>query len=401
MFRINKLFFLSLLLTPLSYAATTSHDASHKIVAPSCLIQDTTKPFNIIASKKNLVLLNLNDSEIERLIELKQHQKEICGGFIDVTSSWNNFHPKQLNSDHKAEAFLANFTVPVVAPKAASPYRIQYPTEVNQLLRQMNPTYLWTRLKSLSEYPDRYARSNYGLQVANEIKAEVEAMARNNDRGDVTVYFVRTGNYKQPSVVAKIGTSNEPGIVIGGHMDTLSGNKPGADDDGSGSVTVLEVARTILSSGMHFKKPIYLIWYAAEELGLIGSQYVVSDFIRNDILVSAVMQLDMTGYAYKNDLTMWLIDDYVDPNLTAYLETLINTYVKQPVKHTACGYACSDHASWTRHGFASSMPFESSFSTDNPYIHSSNDTIEKLSLDHMTHYASLAIAFAVELAEPI
>jgi leucyl aminopeptidase len=34
-------------------------------------------------------------------------------------------------------------------------------------------------------------------------------------------------------------------------------------------------------------------------------------------------------------------------------------------------------------------------------MHSSADTIEKLSLKHMTDYAKLAVAFATELAEPI
>ena len=75
------------------------------------------------------------------------------------------------------------------------------------------------------------------------------------------------------------GNSDEPGVVVGAHMDTLSSAvsiKPGADDDGSGSVTVLETARSLLSSGMHFKKPLYLIWYSAEELGLIGSQFAAS-----------------------------------------------------------------------------------------------------------------------------
>src|SRR5262249_37754543 len=101
------------------------------------------------------------------------------------------------------------------------------------------------------------------------------------------------GSYVQPSVVAKLGNSDEPGIVVGGHMDTLSSTfelKPGADDDGSGTTTVMGVARTILNSGMKFNKPIYFIWYAAEEAGLVGSGYVVKYFKKNNIPVDAVIQ---------------------------------------------------------------------------------------------------------------
>jgi leucyl aminopeptidase len=204
-----------------------------------------------------------------------------------------------------------------------------------------------------------------------------------------------------------MGTSFEPGIVIGAHMDTLSANdyrskhsiKPGADDDGSGTVTVLEVARILFASGMHFNKPIYFIWYAAEERGLVGSDYVVADFKKKNIPISAVIQLDMTGYSYQNDPTMWLISDYVDPGLTAFLETLITTYIKQPVKYTRCGYACSDHATWTQNGYPAAMPSEAAFQNFNHDIHTSGDTMDKLSLDHMINYAKLTIAFAVELAE--
>jgi leucyl aminopeptidase len=136
-------------------------------------------------------------------------------------------------------------------------------------------------------------------------------------------------------------------------------------------------------------------------MGLVGSSYVVKDFVSKKIPVDAVLQFDMTGYAYKNDPTMWLVTDHVNKDLTGFLETLIKTYVKQPVGMTRCGYACSDHASWDSAGFKSSFPFEAAFNQDDPYIHTSQDTMSVLSLNHMTDYAKLGIAFAVELAEPV
>ncbi len=47
------------------------------------------------------------------------------------------------------------------------------------------------------------------------------------------------------------------------------------------------------------------------------------------------------------------------------------------------------------------MPAEAKFENSNPYIHSSQDTMEKLSLEHMTDYAKLGVAFVTELAEPV
>jgi len=69
------------------------------------------------------------------------------------------------------------------------------------------------------------------------------------------------------------------------------------------------------------------------------------------------------------------------------------------VAYDPCGYACSDHASWTGHGFAASMPFESSFAHDNKAIHTANDTIATFggTADHALKFSQLALAFAVEL----
>lgn len=401
--RIYKKLILVSLLSSIIYPAYAEPITSqHTVVAPICLLKDINTTYKTLASTKRLRLIEINETGIETLITAKQNKNTPCGGFMDVTHAWHNY-TQQLSPNHNAKSFLSNYEA---SPKTSltTSYSIKYPTQVASLLKQSNPQYMWTRLQALSSYKDRYSRSDNGVKAAHEIKAEVEAMAKNNGRSDVSSYFVATKNYKQPSVVVKIGTSNKPGIVIGAHMDTLAStfeNKPGADDDGSGTVTVLEVARTLLASGMYFDKPIYLVWYAAEEVGLVGSQHVVADFKQKNIPVSDVMQLDMTGYAHKNDLTMWLYDDYTNKDLTAYLETLINTYVKAPVKHDKCGYACSDHASWTQQGYNASMPFEASFKTDNPDIHTSRDTIEKLSLDHMKNFAKLALAFAVELAEPV
>ncbi|RDI39212.1 M20/M25/M40 family metallo-hydrolase [Aquicella lusitana] len=402
----NKLISFSLSLLAAASFATHAQPPTHQriVVAPQCLIKNFSADYKLLASTTHLVLIETGEAGINQLIAEKHQQKTACGGFMDVTQDWMTTRAKARLDDNGAKSFLEGYEMPAQTSlaKKHSAYAIQYKDQVNQLLKGLNPESMWSQLTTLTTFPNRMATSDNGKNASDWIKNQVESMARETGHDDVTVYTVSTGNYKQPSVVAKLGNSNIPGIVIGGHMDTLSfssNRQPGADDDGSGTVTVLETARILLSSGMHFKKPIYLIWYAAEEQGLIGSQYVVADFKKKNIPVEAVMQVDMTGYS--KDKTMWLINDYVNQDLTAYLETLIKTYVNQPVQYTRCGYACSDHATWHKNGFAASMPFESSFGDDNPDVHSSKDTMDKLSLQHMTDYAKLAVAFAVELAEPI
>lgn len=415
--------------TSLANAAVTNGTDTHAkrvIVAPNCLLQHTNNMVNadqnlkILSTDGKYSLLMANDVGIAQLIAAKDQQRAaeqlhansnaqqtVCGGFMDVSEDWKAQQPAAVSSQKLYQHFLSKHhskAEPSTEPTEPK-FRIQYETEVNTLLKKMNPQNMWTNLTQLSDFRDRYAMSENGVKAAQWIKSQVEHMATENGRHNVTAYFVKTGNhYKQPSLVVKFGDQSGPGIVIGAHMDTLSGSyskKPGADDDGTGSVTVLEVARTIFNSGLNFKKPIYFIWYAAEEEGLVGSSYVVKEFKSKNIPVDAVIHFDMTGYAYKNDPTIWLISDYTNDTLTKYLETLINTYVKKPINYTKCGYACSDHATWHKNGFRATIPFEAKFGNDNPNIHTSRDTMEWLSLDHMTSYAQIGVAFAVELAEPL
>lgn len=69
-----------------------------------------------------------------------------------------------------------------------------------------------------------------------------------------------------------------------------------------------------------------------------------------------------------------------------------------PYVETKCGYACSDHASASRNGYPSAFVIESEFQYSDKRIHSTEDKIDYLSLDHMLEHAKMSLAFAYELA---
>lgn len=370
------------------------------LVTPNCLLKNSIIEYQSLSHSDEFTLIKTNKAGLYQLIEAKSHHKSACGGFMNVTDAW-------LKNTKNQNAFLAEYTQPKVAALStpSSNYSIRYTKQVTPLLN-FNPQNMWTDLTAFSgNFADRYANSNGGINAANWLQQQLATMT--TGRTDVRVYTVATGSYSQPSVVLKIGTSSLPAVVLGGHIDTLQRTNrkrmAGADDDGTGTVTLLETARVLLSSNMRFNKPIYIIWYSAEEVGLVGSQRVVAQFKQQNIPVDSVIQFDMTGYAPRNDLTMWLMTDgkYTNQELNNFLTTLITTYIKRPVKYATCGYACSDHASWSQQGYKASLPSEASMAESNPYIHTPQDTMSLLSLTHMTDYEKLAIAFAVEIAEPI
>jgi len=76
----------------------------------------------------------------------------------------------------------------------------------------------------------------------------------------------------------------------------------GADDDGSGSVALLEIAEQFASARERPKRSLLFVWHAAEEMGLIGSGWF-TDHPRVPLdSIAAQLNLDMVGRGDSTDL---------------------------------------------------------------------------------------------------
>ncbi|MBX2992597.1 MAG: M28 family peptidase [Bacteroidetes bacterium] len=97
------------------------------------------------------------------------------------------------------------------------------------------------------------------------------------------------------AVGVKKGKSNRI-IVIGGHIDSSGPEIPGANDDGSGTACVIELARVICSR--ETESTVYFCCWGGEEQGLRGSTFFVNNFEHLDSVV-LMLQLDMAdGSSY-------------------------------------------------------------------------------------------------------
>jgi len=95
-------------------------------------------------------------------------------------------------------------------------------------------------------------------------------------------YF--THPFPQSSIIArfepKVRSFSQPLTIIGAHQDSANYlfpllSAPGADDDCSGTVSILEAFRILAESGYTPRHgPVEFHWYAAEEGGLLGSQAI-------------------------------------------------------------------------------------------------------------------------------
>jgi hypothetical protein len=75
----------------------------------------------------------------------------------------------------------------------------------------------------------------------------------------------------------------------------LDSIKNGADDDGSGTVAVLEIAEAMATAPQKPKRSVLFVWHVAEELGLIGANYFTEHpTVPRDSIV-AQLNIDMIG----------------------------------------------------------------------------------------------------------
>ena len=63
-------------------------------------------------------------------------------------------------------------------------------------------------------------------------------------------------------------------------------------------------------------------------------------YAADGVEVLAVVNQDMTGYSPNNVIAVYT--DYVDPELTRFVQTLVPAYTALPLSTDVCGYGCSD-----------------------------------------------------------
>ena len=112
-----------------------------------------------------------------------------------------------------------------------------------------------------------------GAQIGME---DYQLIRREIEKGSVTMQFelqnTTTGPMQVNNVVAEIRGSELPDewIIIGAHLDSWDYGT-GAQDNGTGSVMVLDVARAIAAMGKAPRRSIRFALWGGEEQGLLGS----------------------------------------------------------------------------------------------------------------------------------
>jgi leucyl aminopeptidase len=279
------------------------------------------------------------------------------------------------------------------------------------LFSEVSEQKLRATVTKLVSYNNRYYLSTTGRESILWYASQFREIATR--RQDVEVLLQehagRDEARRQPTLIVRMRGQNSelqrerlivgtPGDCINSvtGMGSVDDPCPGADDNASGMAVVLEAFRVLVALDIRPQRTLEFIAYAGEELGLIGSHYVSQSYAVDKVDVAGVLQLEGTMYPGPEP-KIALVSDFTHPQVTTYLARLVEAYVGVPHVLSPCGYGCSDHAPWKLQGFPVGFPYSEIIGHDNPYAHTPQDTLDRLSFEHGLRFTRLTLAFLVEL----
>ncbi len=189
---------------------------------------------------------------------------------------------------------------------------------IEAAIARVSPERLHDYLAALTGFETRHSlsfseREDWGVVPAREYI--LRTMQGFSDRLEVALDCYRVapqGRIPEEAelcnVVAVLPGRSDRRVYVSGHYDTVARQEgggfdwtrfdnpaPGANDDGSGTVLTMEVARVLAQSGMEFDATLVFVGFVAEEEGLVGASLHASRAEREGWTIDAVFNNDIIG----------------------------------------------------------------------------------------------------------
>jgi len=228
-------------------------------------------------------------------------------------------------------------------------------------------------------------------------------------------YFPKEINDSSENVLAFIEGSKKANevVIISAHLDHEGIQKgeiyPGADDDGSGTVAVMEMAQAFKlakQEGHGPKRSILFLHVTAEEIGLQGSQYYSENPVFKLENTVANLNIDMIGridkkHKNKPDYVYLIGADRLSTELHYISEKINDTYFNFDIDYKfneetdrAKIYFRSDHYNFAKHN----IPVIFYFNGEHEDYHKPTDTPDKIEYDLLEKRTKLIFITAWQLA---
>ena len=205
-------------------------------------------------------------------------------------------------------------------------------------------------------------------------------------------------------------------IVFSGHFDHdgtgPAGTYHGADDNGSGTVGVVELARAYALNPVKPRRSLLFIVFAAEERGLLGSHYYVTNPLRRLATTRAEINFDMIGRNEAADSRVNTVISADTSNELALIGTHYSPDYREVVERHNKTTGLKLNYKWDQDAAAQilfrsdqypfllhNIPAVWWFTGFHPDYHQVSDTVEKINFEKMTRILKLAYLTGFEFAD--
>jgi len=237
-------------------------------------------------------------------------------------------------------------------------------------------------------------------QIKDQIKESKKPVAFNlKTEVHIKIKTVLNKNRKTVNVLGLLEGNDdilkEEVVVVGAHLDHIGrwGDLifHGANDNGSGSAIVMEIAEAFANADFEIKRSLLFILFTGEEMGLIGSRYYVDNPLFELKKTVAMINMDVAGSGSDGIMIVGAKDFLSFNNIfRIYNKKLVHHILKErPLSHN------SDHWPFADKGVPSVFLY--SMGGKSPYHHP-NDIPEYLNPEVMESIGKLVFFVTVDLA---
>lgn len=266
---------------------------------------------------------------------------------------------------------------------------------VQNLVDKVNRASIEEDLERLVSFHTRHSTSSRFTEAVAIAQEQLNALGYETRQQTVNVSGANSRNL----IADKPGNDSDETrqvVIACAHLDSVnlaggpSSRAPGADDNGSGSVGVLEIARAFQEH--RAKHDLRLILFGGEEQGLFGSrQYVSSLDAAERARIKAVVNMDMIGSKNSDTRSVLLEGSPLSQTVIDGLSQAGATYTQLSIE-TSLNPFSSDHVPFINAQIPAVLTIEGADNT-NENIHSENDTIDRIDYETAVEILRMNVGF--------
>ncbi|MFA6403678.1 MAG: M20/M25/M40 family metallo-hydrolase [Salinivirgaceae bacterium] len=303
---------------------------------------------------------------------------------------------------------LAGYPVKKVNGQNVPLFTINQKTDakIKSCINEINADSIKSYMQSLEDMETRWTYASNRKEVAQWIAYKFKSFGYTNVQLQTFNHLteVTYNSYSEQYNVTCIypGTTSTQ-IVIGAHHDAVQVS-PGADDNASGTAGVLELARVIKKLGLETQHTFKFITFAAEEIGLVGSNYSAQESLFLGDSIALMLNMDMISNSSSDSLNLIGINHKVyDHNLGVLAQFMGINYTGMTTEYF--GYPTnSDHHSYGKQGipviYFEEYEFSDVYHTKNDLVVNTNSIYASCVVKTLAA-TSLAFDALPQLSKPI